>query len=60
MNGWVGIQGLYAEGDTLEEFIKNAYAVKVDQDGGDVGFVEIDELPEEAINMLEEAYEKGN
>ena len=54
--GWYGVEGLYAEGTNLGELLRNAYAVKIDQDGGDVGFVSIEELPEGATELIVEFF----
>ena len=54
--GWYDIEGLYSWGDSLDALLKNAYSVKIDKDGGEAGFVDIDDLPEEAVEMIKEWY----
>jgi hypothetical protein len=54
--GWYNIEGLYSWGSNLEELLANAHATKIDQDGGEVGFVSISELPEKAEQLIKDYF----
>jgi hypothetical protein len=50
--GWYCIEGLYSWGSSLNELIENAYALKINQDGEELGFISIKELPNLASEII--------